>query len=104
MTQEAKDNVVFLDDKELKVKDFNDQQKYFYQQIVDLKNKQTRIQFELDQGNIPRCNISGLVNIILAFFLISPRSFEGVSPSKVARSSIFKRSGKNRSRKARSWS
>ena len=39
MTQEAKDNVVFLDDKELKVKDFNDQQKYFYQQIVDLKNK-----------------------------------------------------------------
>jgi len=51
MTQEAKDNVVFLDDKELKVKDFNDQQKYFYQQIVDLKNKQTRIQFELDQVN-----------------------------------------------------
>ena len=51
MTQEAKDNVVFLDDKELKVKDFNDQQKYFYQQIVDLKNKQARIQFELDQVN-----------------------------------------------------
>ena len=51
MTQEAKDNVVFLDDKELKVKNFNDQQKYFYQQIVDLKNKQTRIQFELDQVN-----------------------------------------------------
>ena len=51
MTQEAKDNVVFLDDKELKVKDFDDQQKYFYQQIVDLKNKQTRIQFELDQVN-----------------------------------------------------
>ena len=51
MTQEAKDNVVFLDDKELKVKDFNDQQKYFYLQIVDLKNKQTRIQFELDQVN-----------------------------------------------------
>jgi hypothetical protein len=51
MTQEAKDNVVFLDDKELKVKDFNDQQKYFYQQIVDLKNKQARINFELDQVN-----------------------------------------------------
>ena len=51
MTQEAKDNVVFLDDKELKVKDFDDQQKYFYQQIVDLKNKQARIQFELDQVN-----------------------------------------------------
>jgi hypothetical protein len=35
MTEEAK---VILDGKELEVKDFSDQQKYLYNQIVDLKN------------------------------------------------------------------
>jgi hypothetical protein len=44
MTEEAK---VILDGKELEVKDFSDQQKYLYNQIVDLKNKQGRINFEL---------------------------------------------------------
>jgi hypothetical protein len=34
MTEEAK---VILDGKELQVKDFSDQQKYLYNQIVDLK-------------------------------------------------------------------
>jgi hypothetical protein len=34
MTEEAK---VILDGKELEVKDFSDQQKYLYNQIVDLK-------------------------------------------------------------------
>jgi hypothetical protein len=34
MTEEAK---VILDGKELQVKDFSDQQKYLYKQIVDLK-------------------------------------------------------------------
>jgi hypothetical protein len=48
MTEEAK---VILDSKELKVKDFSDQQKYLYNQIVDLKTKQGRINFELDQIN-----------------------------------------------------
>jgi hypothetical protein len=43
MTEEAK---VILDGKELKVKDFSDQQKYLYNQIVDLKNKQGRLNFE----------------------------------------------------------
>jgi hypothetical protein len=46
MTEEAK---VILDGKELKVKDFSDQQKYLYNQIIDLKNKQGRLNFETDQ-------------------------------------------------------
>ncbi len=48
MTEEAK---VTLDGQELEVKDFSDQQKYLYNQIVDLKNKQGRLNFELDQIN-----------------------------------------------------
>ena len=48
MSEEAK---VTLDGKELEVKDFSDQQKYLYNQIVDLKNKQGRLNFETDQIN-----------------------------------------------------
>jgi hypothetical protein len=48
MSEEAK---VTLDGQELKVKDFSDQQKYLYNQIVDLKNKQGRLNFETDQIN-----------------------------------------------------
>jgi len=48
MTEEA---TVMLDGQELKVKDFSNQQKYLYNQMVDLKNKQGRINFELDQVN-----------------------------------------------------
>jgi hypothetical protein len=73
MTQEAKDNVVFLDDKELKVKDFNDQQKYFYQQLVDLKNKQARIQFELDQVN---ASLSVFQNAFTESFKEEPKESE----------------------------
>ncbi len=42
---------VTLDGKELEVKDFNEQQLYLYRQIVDLKNKQGRLNFEMDQVN-----------------------------------------------------
>tara|TARA_R100001460_G_scaffold106563_1_gene154191 strand:- start:525 stop:758 length:234 start_codon:yes stop_codon:yes gene_type:complete len=48
MTEEA---TVTLDGKELEVKNFSDQQKYLYNQMVDLKNKQGRLNFELDQIN-----------------------------------------------------
>jgi hypothetical protein len=48
MTEEAK---VTLDGQELEVKDFSDQQKYLYNQMVDLRNKQGRLNFELDQVN-----------------------------------------------------
>ena len=48
MTEEA---TVTLDGQELKVKDFTDQQKYLYNQMVDLRNKQGRLNFELDQVN-----------------------------------------------------
>ena len=48
MTEEAP---VMLDGQELEVKDFSNQQKYLYNQIVDLKTKQGRINFELDQVN-----------------------------------------------------
>ena len=48
MTEE---NVIFIDDKEVKVSDLTEQQQYLHQQLLDLKNKQFRIQFELDQVN-----------------------------------------------------
>jgi|TARA_R100000030_G_scaffold35264_1_gene26308 c-di-GMP-binding flagellar brake protein YcgR len=43
--------VVMLNDKEVKVSDLTNEQKYFHSQILDLTNKQKRIQFELDQVN-----------------------------------------------------
>ena len=48
MSEEAK---VTLDGQELEVKDFSNQQKYLYNQMVDLRNKQGRLNFELDQVN-----------------------------------------------------
>ena len=46
---EAKENVVFLDNKEIKVADLTDKQKYYHSQIVDLRNQKARINFQLDQ-------------------------------------------------------
>jgi hypothetical protein len=46
---EAKENVVFLDDKEIKVADLSDEQKYFHSQIIDLRNQKARIAFQMDQ-------------------------------------------------------
>ena len=48
---EAKENVVLIDDKEVKVSELTNEQLYFTQQIQDLQNKQARINFELDQVN-----------------------------------------------------
>ena len=48
MTEEA---TFTLDGQELEVKDFSDQQKYLYNQMVDLRNKQGRLNFETDQIN-----------------------------------------------------
>ena len=48
MTEEA---TVTLDGQELEVKDFSNQQKYLYNQMIDLRNKQGRLNFELDQIN-----------------------------------------------------
>ena len=51
MMAEAKENVVFLDDKEIKVADLTDEQKYYHSQVVDLRNQKARISFQLDQIN-----------------------------------------------------
>ena len=48
---EAKENVVFLDNKEIKVADLTDEQKYYHSQIVDLRNQKARLTFQLDQIN-----------------------------------------------------
>jgi hypothetical protein len=48
MSEEAK---VTVNGEELEVKNFSNQQKYLYNQMVDLKNKQGRLNFELDQIN-----------------------------------------------------
>ena len=46
---EAKENVVFLDNKEIKVADLTDKQKYYHSQVVDLRNQKARIAFQMDQ-------------------------------------------------------
>jgi len=48
---EAKENVVFLDDKEIKVADLSDEQKYYHSQVIDLRNQKARLAFKLDQIN-----------------------------------------------------
>ena len=47
----AKENVVFLGDKEIKVADLTDEQKYFHSQVIDLSNQKARLAFQLDQVN-----------------------------------------------------
>jgi hypothetical protein len=47
----SEEKVIFINDVELKESDMTDKQKYFTQQVQDLTNKQTRLQFELDQVN-----------------------------------------------------
>ena len=47
----AEENVVLIDNKEVKVSELTNEQLYFTQQIQDLQNKQARINFELDQVN-----------------------------------------------------
>ena len=47
----AKENVVFLGDKAIKVADLTDEQKYYHSQIVDLRNQKARLAFQLDQIN-----------------------------------------------------
>ena len=47
----AKENVVFLGDKEVKVADLTEEQKYFHSHVIDLSNQKARITFQLDQVN-----------------------------------------------------
>jgi hypothetical protein len=49
MTDLAKNNVSNM--KQVKDEDLTDEQKYLKNQVVDLRNKQARLQFELDQIN-----------------------------------------------------
>tara|TARA_R100001015_G_C4581476_1_gene137925 strand:- start:120 stop:368 length:249 start_codon:yes stop_codon:yes gene_type:complete len=51
MTKQNQEPVITLDNKEMKVSDLTSQQQYLHSQILDLTNKQKRIQFELDQVN-----------------------------------------------------
>jgi|TARA_R100000152_G_C6770101_1_gene196167 hypothetical protein len=51
MTKQNQEPVITLGDKEMKVSDLTPQQQYLHSQILDLTNKQKRIQFELDQVN-----------------------------------------------------
>ena len=51
MAEPQQENVVFLNDKEIKVADLSEEQKYFHSQIIDLRNQKARISFQLDQVN-----------------------------------------------------
>ena len=46
MTEE---NTVSIDGTEIKESEMTDQQKYFARQINDLRNKKSRLEFEIDQ-------------------------------------------------------
>ena len=70
MNEEAK---VTLDGQELEVKDFSDQQKYLYNQMVDLRNKQGRLNFELDQIN---ASLSVFENAFKESFKEEPKKAE----------------------------
>ena len=48
---EPAENIISIDDKEVNYDELNEQQRYWHQQMLDLRNKQARIQFELDQVN-----------------------------------------------------
>ena len=45
------ESVVMINNQEVKVSDLSDDQQYYYQQCVDLKNKQMKLKFDLDQIN-----------------------------------------------------
>jgi hypothetical protein len=47
--ENKKENSVFIDGEEIKESEMTDQQKYFVNQVQDLKNKKTRVEFQLDQ-------------------------------------------------------
>jgi hypothetical protein len=49
MAEPQQENVVFLNDKEIKVADLSDEQKYFHSQIIDLRNQKARLAFQMDQ-------------------------------------------------------
>ena len=44
-------SVVTINNKQVKVDNFTEDQKYYYQQCLDLKNKQTKLKFDIDQVN-----------------------------------------------------
>jgi len=46
MSEEA---VVLIDDKELKVSELSEKQRYLHSQLLDLKNKEASLKFQLDQ-------------------------------------------------------
>jgi len=46
MTEE---NVVFIDDREIKVSDLSEQQRYLHSQLLDLRSKEAKLKFQLDQ-------------------------------------------------------
>ena len=47
----TKENVIMIDNKEVKVSELTEDQQYYYQQLLDLKNKQMKLKFDIDQVN-----------------------------------------------------
>ena len=48
-TVKKEENVVLIDDVELKESDMTDEQRYLQQQLLDLANKERNLNFQLDQ-------------------------------------------------------
>ena len=46
MTEEA---VIFIDNEEVKLSDLSDEQRYLHSQLLDLRNKEASLKFQLDQ-------------------------------------------------------
>jgi|TARA_R100001460_G_scaffold1355_1_gene5239 hypothetical protein len=47
----SEENVIMIDNEKVSVNDLNQDQQYYYQQCIDLKNKQMKLKFDLDQIN-----------------------------------------------------
>ena len=47
----SEENVIMIDNEKVSVNDLNQDQQYYYQQCLDLKNKQMKLKFDLDQIN-----------------------------------------------------
>ena len=45
----SEESVIFIDDKEVKVSELSNQQKYLHSQLLDLRNKEASLKFQLDQ-------------------------------------------------------
>jgi hypothetical protein len=61
MAEEQQQEKIVIDDKEFLVSDLEPNQRYMYDQIMDLRSKQFQAQFQLDQVNVALSSFQNLL-------------------------------------------